>query len=117
MAGVFGNHQLGIPYQPIAELFAQYRARDAGKTAIVDLDEDSSITFGELDQLTTDIAAFLKSKGVKKGGRVQITGFGTFESRKRAARKGRNPKTGEVIKIKASKSPAFKAGKSFKDAL
>ncbi len=57
------------------------------------------------------------AKTLKKGGRVQITGFGTFESRKRAARKGRNPKTGEVIKIKASKSPAFKAGKSFKDAL
>lgn len=57
------------------------------------------------------------AKTLKKGGRVQITGFGTFEVRKRAARKGRNPKTGEVIKIKASKSPAFKAGKTFKDAL
>ena len=72
MAGVFGNHELGIPYQPIAELFAQYKARDAGKTAIVDLDENSSITFGELDQVTTDIAALLKSKGVKKGGRVLL---------------------------------------------
>jgi DNA-binding protein HU-beta len=57
------------------------------------------------------------AKTLKKGGRVQITGFGTFETRKRAARKGRNPKTGEAIKIKASKSPAFKAGKTFKDAL
>jgi acyl-CoA synthetase (AMP-forming)/AMP-acid ligase II len=72
MAGVFGNHQLGIPYQPIAELFAQYKARDASKTAIVDLDENSSITYGELDQLTTDIAAFLKSKGVAKGSRVLL---------------------------------------------
>jgi len=57
------------------------------------------------------------AKTLKKGGRVQITGFGTFDVRKRAARKGRNPQTGAVIKIKASKSPAFKAGKSFKDAL
>jgi acyl-CoA synthetase (AMP-forming)/AMP-acid ligase II len=72
MAGVFGNHQLGIPYQPIAELFAKYKARDPDKTAIVDLDEKSSITFGELDQATTDIAAFLKSRGVTKGSRVLL---------------------------------------------
>ncbi len=52
MAGVFGNHQLGIPYQPIAELFAKYKARDSQKTAIVDLDQNSSISFGELDQAT-----------------------------------------------------------------
>ncbi len=72
MADVFGNHQLGIPFQPIAELFAKYKARDPNKTAIVDLDQDSSITFGELDQVTTDVAAFLKSKGVRKGSRVLL---------------------------------------------
>jgi acyl-CoA synthetase (AMP-forming)/AMP-acid ligase II len=71
-AGVFGNHDLGIPYRPIAELFARYRTRDPGKTAIVDLDGDSSITFGELDRLTTDIAADLKRRGLQKGDRVLL---------------------------------------------
>lgn len=55
------------------------------------------------------------SKELKKGGKVQLVGFGTFEVAKRGARKGRNPATGEAIKIKASKSPRFKAGKSLKD--
>lgn len=54
---------------------------------------------------------------LKKGGKVQLVGFGTFEVSKRAARKGRNPQTGAEMKIKASKSPKFKAGKAFKDAL
>ncbi len=52
---------------------------------------------------------------VKKGRKVQLVGFGTFEVSKRAARKGRNPKTGEPMKIKASKAPKFKPGKAFKD--
>jgi len=54
---------------------------------------------------------------MKKGDTVSIVGFGTFQVRERAARTGRNPKTGETIEIKASKSPAFKAGKAFKDAV
>ena len=56
-------------------------------------------------------------KTLKKGNKVTLIGFGTFSVGKRAARKGRNPQTGEVIKIKASKAPRFKAGKAFKDAL
>ena len=52
---------------------------------------------------------------LRAGRRVQITGFGTFESRSRKARNGRNPQTGAEIKIKASKYPAFKAGRSLKD--
>lgn len=54
---------------------------------------------------------------LSKGEKVQLIGFGNFEVRERAARKGRNPQTGEEIKIKASKVPAFKAGKSLKDAV
>ena len=50
-----------------------------------------------------------------KGDRVQLVGFGSFEVRKRAARKGRNPRTKEEIKIPASKAPVFKAGKALKD--
>ncbi|MCE3002637.1 MAG: HU family DNA-binding protein [Xanthomonadaceae bacterium] len=56
-------------------------------------------------------------KTLKKGEQVTIVGFGTFAVRKRAARTGRNPRTGATIKIKASKVPAFKAGKALKDAI
>lgn len=54
---------------------------------------------------------------LKKGDKVQLVGFGTFEVSKRAARQGRNPQTGEAMKIEASKTPKFKAGKAFKDIL
>ncbi|MBO5564989.1 MAG: HU family DNA-binding protein [Lachnospiraceae bacterium] len=57
------------------------------------------------------------TKTLKKGGKVQLVGFGTFEVSKRAAREGRNPQTGAVMKIKASKAPKFKAGKALKDAV
>ncbi len=57
------------------------------------------------------------TKSLKKGQAVQITGFGTFEVAKRAARTGRNPATGKEIKIAASKAPKFKAGKVLKDAV
>ena len=56
-------------------------------------------------------------KTVAKGKKVTLVGFGTFEARKRAARTGRNPQTGEIIEIKASKAPKFKAGKALKDAI
>ncbi|TLG72976.1 HU family DNA-binding protein [Culicoidibacter larvae] len=54
---------------------------------------------------------------LKKGEKVSLTGFGTFEVRDRAARSGRNPKTGEPLQIAASKVPAFKAGKELKEAV
>jgi DNA-binding protein HU-beta len=56
-------------------------------------------------------------KTLKAGESISLVGFGTFVVRKRAARTGRNPRTNEAIKIKASKVPAFKAGKAPKDAL
>ena len=55
------------------------------------------------------------SKELKKKGKVQLVGFGTFESKVRPARTARNPRTGAEIKIKASKAPSFKAGKALKD--
>ena len=55
------------------------------------------------------------AEALKAGDKVQLVGFGTFETKKRAAREGRNPKTGATIKIAASKFPAFSAGKAFKD--
>jgi DNA-binding protein HU-beta len=57
------------------------------------------------------------TESLRKGDSVTLVGFGTFEVRERAARSGRNPQTGETIQIKASKAPAFKAGKAFKDAV
>ena len=52
---------------------------------------------------------------LKKGEKIQLVGFGTFEVSERAAREGRNPQTGETMQIAASKSPKFKAGKALKD--
>jgi DNA-binding protein HU-beta len=52
-----------------------------------------------------------------KGDRVQITGFGTFEAKHRKARMGRNPRTGQAIRIAATKTPGFRAGKGLKDAI
>ena len=54
---------------------------------------------------------------LKKDEKVQLVGFGTFETSQRAAREGRNPHTGEIMQIKASKAPKFKAGKALKDAV
>ena len=61
----------------------------------------------------TDVVA----EELKKGGKVQLVGFGTFEVSERAAREGRNPQTGKAMKIAASKAPKFKAGKALKDML
>ena len=65
--------------------------------------------------LDATIAAVKTS--LKKGGMVPLVGFGTFSVAKRAARAGRNPKTGEPIKIKSAKVPKFKPGKALKDAV
>lgn len=65
------------------------------------------------------ISALLEiiSDTLKKGDSLSLVGFGTFEVRSRAARTGRNPKTGEELKIKAAKAPAFKAGATLKAAV
>ncbi|MFC0523148.1 HU family DNA-binding protein [Pontibacillus salicampi] len=57
------------------------------------------------------------SESLQQGDKVQLIGFGNFEVRERAARKGRNPQTGEEIEISASKVPAFKPGKALKDSV
>ena len=68
-----------------------------------------------------DIETVLKSftdvvaSELKKGGKIQLVGCGTFEVSERAAREGRNPRTGETMEIAASKAPKFKAGKALKD--
>ena len=65
-----------------------------------------------LKAFTDTVTAALKKKD-----KITLVGFGTFETRKRAARTGRNPQTGKEIKIKAATAPAFKAGKALKDAV
>jgi acyl-CoA synthetase (AMP-forming)/AMP-acid ligase II len=72
MSDIFGNHQLALPYRSMADLLAGYRARDPEKIAIVDIDQNVSITFGGLEQIVTDIAADLKRRGVAKGDRVVL---------------------------------------------
>lgn len=57
------------------------------------------------------------AKELKKGEKIQLVGFGTFEVTSRAAREGRNPQTGNTMKIAACKAPKFKAGKALKDAV
>ena len=64
-----------------------------------------------------DAVVTVITRALKKGDSVTLVGFGTFEVRKRGARTGRNPRTGEEIKIKAANNPAFKAGKALKDAV
>ena len=65
------------------------------------------------------LAAFVDTvaDSLKKGDKIQLVGFGTFETRERAARTGINPQTGKKIEIAASKNPVFKAGKALKDAV
>lgn len=78
--------------------------------------EKSGLTKKDATAVLTAIIDTVETS-LKNGDSVQIMGFGTFEVRNRAARKGRNPQTGEEIEIKASKTPAFKPGKQLKDAV
>ena len=78
--------------------------------------KDADISKSDADKTLNSFMDAIK-KTLKKGNKVILVGFGTFSVSKRNARKGRNPRTGEVIKIKASKVPKFKAGKALKDSL
>jgi acyl-CoA synthetase (AMP-forming)/AMP-acid ligase II len=72
MSDIFGKQELAIPFRSVADLLAAYRERDPNKTAIVDLDQDASISFGELDEIVTNIAAELKRRGFGKGDRLVL---------------------------------------------
>jgi len=80
------------------------------------ISEHSGLTKADSDRALEAVFKVVK-KTLKSGDSISLVGFGTFVVRKRAARTGRNPRTGDTIKIKASKVPAFKAGKALKDAL
>ena len=78
--------------------------------------EESELSKAKAELAFNSVMDTIK-KAVTKGDNVQLIGFGTFSSGKRAARMGRNPKTGEAIKIAAAKTVKFSAGKAFKDAV
>ena len=80
------------------------------------ISEQSGLTKADTDRAIEAMFKVVK-KTLKSGDSISLVGFGTFVVRKRAARTGRNPRTGDTIKIKASKVPAFKAGKALKDAV
>ena len=87
------------------------------KTELVDaVAGEAEVTKAEAAR-AVDAVISAVTKALKKGDTVTLVGFGTFQVRKRAARTGRNPKTGESINIAASKNPTFKAGKALKDAV
>ena len=78
--------------------------------------EKAKITKKQADQILNTTFEAIK-QALVEGDKVQLIGFGTFEIRNRAARKGRNPQTNEEIDIPASKLPSFKAGKALKEAV
>ena len=86
---------------------AELVAAIAEKTELSKKDSEKALK-GFIDVVTEEL---------KKGEKVQLVGFGTFETSKRAAREGRNPQTGATMKIAASVAPKFKAGKALKDAM
>ena len=87
------------------------------KASLVEnLQTEQDLTKAQAEQMVEGIFDSIV-KEVAKGGTVSIAGFGIFESKERAARMGRNPKTGEAIQIKASVNPKFRPAKAFKDAV
>ena len=86
------------------------------KNIAADLSEKFDMPKKQMNQITEDLIAHLV-KNLKKGNRIRISGLGILQVRKRAARMGRNPATGEPIQIKASKKVAFRAAKELKEAI
>ena len=85
------------------------------KAELVDaIAKDTGLTKKDSEKALNSVVENI-SKALAKKDKVQLIGFGTFETRKRAARTGRNPQTGAELKIKASTVPAFKPGKALKD--
>ena len=83
---------------------------------VQEIAKKSSVTQKEASEVLGALIETIQ-KTVSKGKKVTLVGFGTFESRKRAARIGRNPQTGKELKIAATTVPAFSAGKKFKEAV
>jgi DNA-binding protein HU-beta len=105
------------PVSPTETLLINYGVHIMNKSDLVDsIAADAGLSKADagraLDAFVSNVSGALQ-----KGQAVSLVGFGTFSVKHRAARAGRNPRTGETIQIKASNNPAFKAGKAFKDAV
>ena len=86
------------------------------KTDLVNAVAAAGFTKKDADKAVAAVFGAIE-EALVKGDKVQLIGFGTFEVRERAAKEGRNPRTGETLKIAASKVPAFKAGAALKNAV
>ena len=87
------------------------------KAQLIDSIADGSAVSKSVAEKMLDVTLETITRALKEGDSVAIVGFGTFKVSERAARAGRNPRTGETIDIAAAKVPKFSAGKAFKDAL
>jgi len=99
---------LNRPYSAVASI---------NKKAFVDAVAEAAGVEKKVAENVVNAALSVVTASVAAGEKITLTGFGTFERKMRAAREGRNPKTGEALKIPASAYPSFSAGKSFKDAV
>ena len=95
----------------------QGKREDMNKSELIDAMADTADITKAAAGRALDGLIEAVAKALQQGDSVAISGFGTFVVRERAARTGRNPRTGEEIEIAASKAPAFKAGKALKDAI
>lgn len=103
-----GGSQCSRPYSAVASINKKAFVDAVAKAANVEKKVAENVINAALGVVTASVAA---------GEKITLTGFGTFERKMRAAREGRNPATGEPLKIPASAYPSFSAGKGFKDAV
>jgi DNA-binding protein HU-beta len=116
------GHKPGGVFRPLSgRLFAAPRTKLRGggmnKTEIIDHIAKSADISKAAASRALEAAVTAIKTAMKRGGMVTLVGFGTFYVGKRAARAGRNPRTGDTIKIKAARVPKFRAGKALKDAV
>ena len=95
----------------------KYMVNKMNKTQFISAVQKKAGTDAKTADAVVNAAIAVIQASLKKGEKVQVTGFGTFDVRKRGARTGKNPRTGEAVKIKASKAVAFKAGQTLKNAV
>ncbi|WP_281273374.1 HU family DNA-binding protein [Alkalispirillum mobile] len=93
------------------------RKREMNKSELIEAVAQSADISKAAASKAVDSMVDCVTNALKEGDQVTLVGFGTFQVRERAARTGRNPRTGETIEIAASKVPSFKAGKALKDAV
>jgi DNA-binding protein HU-beta len=110
-----GKHKLND--EQFCQLFSLYEGPLVNKTELIEhIAKHADISKAAATRALESMIGAVKTT-LKRGGSVSLVGFGTFAVGKRAARSGRNPRTGAAIKIKAAKVPKFRPGKALKDAL